>query len=133
MEYQTIQTIKFIALEPTSLQILGLIIDILGAYYIVQGLIIKDECLLLKKVHGDHRGMSEDLFDIFFVQKVEARIGLFLLLLGFWLQGVSIVSFFSLKFLYVLIITVLIYFFVKILYKTQTTKKKRSVKKKKQY
>lgn len=81
----------------THPQVLGLILDIVGAFYIVQGFIFKNSKDLVAESwgtsypkNGYSGGMSDNLFRGFYKQAIEAKTGFVVLALGFLGQIVGI-------------------------------------------
>lgn len=83
-------------------QVVGLILDIIGAFYIVKSFIFKNLKSLLAESYGcDYpekgltEGMSGNLFRSFYKQSVEAKTGFIIISLGFGGQilGVLISNF----------------------------------------
>ncbi len=80
-----------------NIQVLGLLIDIIGAYYIVRSFIVKKPADIKNEVYGNANqnlqipyGMSGNLFFSFYLQGIEARIGLVLVVTGFVLQSLGV-------------------------------------------
>lgn len=74
-------------------QLLGLVIDIIGAYYLSRGFIFKNQKEILALAYGDedlskqlHGGLSENIAKSLYMQAVEARTGFAVLVFGFALQ-----------------------------------------------
>lgn len=72
-----------------NLQLLGISLDIIGAYYLAQGFIVKTKKEILRDSHGVDRSMSTNLAVSFYIQKYEAITGFTILTGGFLLQGYS--------------------------------------------
>lgn len=75
-------------------QMIGLLFDILGAYFLSQGLITKSLKNVVEESRGDENkpylGTPKDNYGVgLYVQAVEARTGFFFLFIGFVLQGIS--------------------------------------------
>ena len=78
-------------------QILGLILDIIGAYYIVKSFLFKNLKELLAESYGEDYpqkslmgGMSGNIFRSFYKQSVEAKTGFVIITVGFLSQAVGI-------------------------------------------
>lgn len=76
-----------------SLQVIGLILDIIGAYYLAKSFINKSIKDLAAESWGDNYpekgypgGMSENQFVSFYKQSIEAKTGFIILTLGFMSQ-----------------------------------------------
>ncbi len=80
----------------TTPQIFGLILDILGAFYLAKSFIFKRRRDIEAEAYGDDiegkypGGFSDNLRVSFFRQRDEAIIGFLFLLLGFILQGAGV-------------------------------------------
>jgi len=77
-----------------NLIILGLFLDVIGAYYIVQSFINKNILDILAESHGTETkdlpgGLSENLAISFYRQSIDAKIGFVILTLGFFIQGLG--------------------------------------------
>lgn len=88
-----------------DIQVLGLLIDIIGAYYIVRSFIVKKPADIKSEVYGNANqnlqipyGMSGNLFFSFYIQGIEARIGLVLVVAGFVLQSLGVLFGFLISF-----------------------------------
>lgn len=95
--YISYTLLKFLNHE-LSIQLLGLVIDITGAFYLSRAFIFKNSADIKSETYGNVNqklliffGMSGNLFFSFYTQGIEARIGFFLLLFGFVLQGIGII------------------------------------------
>lgn len=82
---------------PVNIQVLGLLLDILGAYFVVRSFIIKKPADIKSEAYGNANsnlriayGMSDFLFFSFYKQGIEARIGLVLIIPGFFLQAFGV-------------------------------------------
>ncbi len=82
----------------SSVQLLGIVFDIAGAFYLSRAFIFEKPADIKSKTYGSanqnfltHFGMSGNLFFSFYIQGIEARIGFLLLLTGFLLQGIGII------------------------------------------
>lgn len=78
-------------------QIIGLILDIIGAFYIVKSFVFKTPKDLIAESYGTNYpdkdligGMSGNLFRSFYKQAIEAKTGFVVIALGFLSQGVGI-------------------------------------------
>ena len=97
-----------------DIQVLGLLIDIMGAYYIVRSFIVKKPADIKNEVYGNANqnlqipfGMSGNLFFSFYLQGIEAKIGLVLVVVGFVLQSLGVLFELFISFM-VLILTLII-------------------------
>ena len=76
-------------------QIIGLILDILGAFYLAKGFMFKKLAEIVAEAFGNDYpglpgGMSENIAVSLYRQRVEAIIGSLFLFFGFLLQGVGV-------------------------------------------
>lgn len=74
-----------------NLQILGITLDVTGAYYLAQSFIVKSNKDILRDSHGVDRSMSTNLAVSFYIQKYEALTGFLILTAGFLCQGYSVI------------------------------------------
>lgn len=81
---------------PASMQIVGLLVDIIGAYWLARGFTSKKPADLKNVAYGSANqnfltqfGMSGNLWISLYVQGIEARIGLVLLVIGFIFQALG--------------------------------------------
>lgn len=81
-----------------SIQLLGLVFDITGAFYLSKAFIFKSPSDIKSETFGSANqrflvdfGMSGNLFCSFYTQGIEARIGFTMLFLGFSFQGVGLI------------------------------------------
>lgn len=95
--------------DSTDIQILGLLLDIIGAYYLVRSFIKKGFDEMFKEAHGDFEGLPYDTLYSSYVQKIEAEIGLFFLIPGFVFQALSTLFFLKIPLLIIFIAPVLFY------------------------
>lgn len=77
-------------------QVVGLLINIIGAFYIARGFIFENYKSLLDRVHGINEaeypgGVCENLFIGFYKQAKEAWIGFILLFIGFIFQACGLI------------------------------------------
>jgi hypothetical protein len=105
-------------------QILGLLLDILGAYYLVRSFIQKGFQEMFQEAHGDFEGLPYDTLYGSYVQKIEAEIGLVLLVPGFVLQALSIIFFLKLPLFFIFIILALFYAFAELYFKFYSSRSK---------
>ena len=99
---------------PVGLQLVGIIFDILGAYLIARSFIVKDVKRIASESFGSAYkdlagGDSNNLARSFYVQTVEARMGIVVITLGFALQATGVifpVSYIHFLFALIAIVTV---------------------------
>lgn len=78
----------------THSSILGLFLDIVGAYFLAQAFVIKKVEEIISESWGDEGekypgGLSENLGISLYAQSIDARTGFIVLMLGFVLQGIG--------------------------------------------
>ncbi len=95
----------------SSIQLLGIVFDIAGAFYLSRAFIFKKPADIKSEVYGSANqnfttsfSTSHNQFFSLYIQGVEARIGFFLLFAGFLLQGIGIVWSFIILPIYVVLI-----------------------------
>jgi len=72
-------------------QTIGLMLDLIGCFYIVRSFIFKKPKKLLRECQGDYNGMSIDLFKSFYKQGIEARVGFFVITVSFSFQVIGVI------------------------------------------
>jgi len=84
--------------NPVNVQLLGLLFDIIGAYWLALGFTNKNPADIKAITYGSANqgllssfGMSGNLFISLYIQGIEAKIGLIVLILGFAIQAVGII------------------------------------------
>jgi len=85
-------------MHESSIQLLGIFFDIVGAFYLSRAFIFKSPEDIKSETYGSKSskflcsfGMSGNLFFSFYTQGIEARIGFIWLLLGFLFQGIGVI------------------------------------------
>jgi hypothetical protein len=90
--------LSILLVHNSSIQLLGVLLDITGAYYLSRAFIFKSPLDIKFETYGTGNsrlhmsfGMSGNLFMSFYTQGVEARIGFGLLFSGFLFQAIGII------------------------------------------
>lgn len=73
-----------------DLQFIGMLLTLVGSFWIVYGHIFGSGEEIKERCFGDYRGMSDDLYVYLDKQRVESIVGFCIIFIGFLLQGTAI-------------------------------------------
>lgn len=105
--------------QELNIQLLGIIFDIIGAFYLSRAFIFKKSEEIKNETYGNSSldtpidfGMSGNLFFSFYSQGIEARIGFLLLFIGFLFQGAGVIWPLAILPVYIILIVLIISFVI---------------------